>query len=84
MTRIDKYSLDRMKRKGVALSFRCPYCEGARLEMKTAQDLDPLEGIRCYKCKAQIVLDSLSLTVIRERPRPPVKVPHPKTQTTEA
>lgn len=78
MTRIDKYTLDRMRGKGIAISFRCPYCEGARLEMKNPSDLDPLEGIRCFKCKALIVLDSLSVTVIREGV--PVTAPRPATR----
>jgi len=66
VTLIDKYTLDRMRGRGVRLSFDCPYCQGARLEMKDAEGLDPLEGVRCFKCKALVVLDGLSLTVIRE------------------
>ncbi|HYS72344.1 MAG TPA: hypothetical protein VEM95_07965 [Thermoplasmata archaeon] len=70
MTLIDKYTLDRMRGRDVRLSFDCPYCQGARLELKDLQGLDPLEGVRCFKCKALVVLDGLSLTVIREAAPP--------------
>ena len=70
MTLIDKYTLDRMRGRGVRLSFDCPYCQGARLELKDLQGLGPLEGVRCFKCKALVVLDGLSLTVIREAAPP--------------
>lgn len=66
MTVIDKYTLDRMKGRGVRVSLLCPYCQGARLEVHDHEGPDPLEGVRCFKCKALIVLDGLSLTVIRE------------------
>ena len=66
MTRIDKYTLDRLRDRGIRISFNCPYCQGARLELKDPGDLDPLQGVTCFKCKAQVLLDSLSLTVIRE------------------
>ncbi len=66
MTLIDKYTLDRMKGREMRVSFDCPYCQGARIELKDAADLGPMGGVRCFKCKALILLDSLSLTVIRE------------------
>ena len=66
MTLIDKYTLERMRGRGVRISFDCPYCQGARLELKDTKSLDALEGVRCFKCKALVVLDGLSLTVIRE------------------
>ena len=66
MTLVDKYTLDRMRGRGVRISFNCPYCQSARLELKDPEDLDPMEGVRCFKCKALVVLDGLSLTVIRE------------------
>lgn len=78
MTRIDKYGLDRMLRKDVAISFRCPHCEGVRLEMNRPEQLDPLEGIQCFKCKAVIVLDSLSVAVIQEGGRRPAVKPSPR------
>ena len=70
MTLIDKYTLDRMRGRGVRISFDCPYCQGARLELKDLGAVDPLDGVRCFKCKALVVLDGLSLTVIREAARP--------------
>ena len=69
MTLIDRYPLDRLKGRGVRLSFNCPYCQGARLDVVDLEDLDPMHGVTCFKCKALIVLDSLSFTVIRERAR---------------
>lgn len=67
MTLIDKYTLDRMRGRAIRISFDCPYCQGARIELKDAADLGP-DGVRCFKCKAVILLDGLSLTVIREPP----------------
>jgi len=66
VTWIDKYPLDRLRDRGIRLGFNCPYCQGAWLELKSPEDLDPLHGVTCYKCKAVVVLDSLSLTVIRD------------------
>ena len=68
MTLIDKYTLDRLKGRGIRISFDCPYCQGARLELKEP-DVAAMEGIRCFKCKALILLDGLSLTVVREASR---------------
>ncbi len=75
MTVIDKYPLDRMRGRGVRISFNCPYCQGARLELSDLENQDPLEGVRCFKCKALIVLDALSLTVIREPGRGGTRAP---------
>jgi len=66
VTLIDKYTLDRMKGRAIRISFDCPYCQSARIELKDLGDLGPMEGVRCFKCKALILLDGLSLTVIRE------------------
>ena len=67
MTAIEKYTLDRLRSRGIRISFNCPYCQGAWLELKEPKDLEPMQGVTCFKCKAQILLDGLSLTVIRER-----------------
>jgi len=69
VTRIDKYTLDRLRDRGIRISFNCPYCQGARLELKNPEDLDPMQGVTCFKCKALVLLDSLSLTVIRQGAR---------------
>lgn len=71
MTIVDKYTLDRLKGRSVRISLRCPYCQGARLELKNSERLETMEGVRCFKCKALIVLDGLSLTVIREAAHSP-------------
>ena len=63
---IEKYSLDRLQKKGLELSFKCPYCSSARLWMKQKEDLDYWHGVVCPKCQSRIVLDSLTLVALRE------------------
>lgn len=67
---IDKYPLERMQDKGVKLSFECPQCRGIRIEMSNEEDIDFFKGVKCPKCKALILLDSLSVTVVKEGMRP--------------
>jgi DNA-directed RNA polymerase subunit RPC12/RpoP len=63
---IEKYGLDRLQRKGLELSFKCPNCSSARLWMKHREDLDYWQGIVCPKCGAKIILDSLTLVAMRD------------------
>ena len=65
-TVIDKYSLDRLQKKGLEITFKCPYCRSARLFMKQRDELDYWNGVVCPKCGSQVVLDSLSLVVMRK------------------
>lgn len=69
-TSIEKYGLDRLQRKGLELSFKCPNCSSARLWMKHREDLDYWQGIVCPKCGAKIILDSLTIVAMREGPDP--------------
>jgi hypothetical protein len=59
-----------MRDRRVRLSFDCPHCRSGRIEMDDAEDVDYWKGVRCLKCQALIVLDSLSVVVIKERPSP--------------
>ncbi|MFH0816925.1 MAG: hypothetical protein V1934_08960 [Methanobacteriota archaeon] len=65
-TSIEKYGLDRLHRKGLELSFKCPRCNSARLWMKHREDLDFWHGVVCPKCGTKIILDSLTLVVMNE------------------
>ncbi len=66
MKLIDKYPIDRMRDKAVKLSFQCPYCKSWRIEMNRPEDMSLWNGVKCVKCKALVLLDSLSVVVIRE------------------
>ena len=66
MGSIDKYPIDRMADKAVRLSFQCPYCKSWRIEMNCPEDMSMWKGVKCVKCKALILLDSLSVVVVRE------------------
>ena len=66
MKLVDKYPIERMKDKGVKLSFQCPYCKSYRIEMNRPEDLSFFKGVQCVKCKALVLLDSLSIVVVRE------------------
>ena len=69
MTRIDKYTLDRLRDRDLRLAVDCPHCRGTRIELGDLANTAPLQGVTCFKCKALVVLDGLSLTVIRENAR---------------
>ena len=66
MGRIEKYPLERMKDKSVELSFNCPQCIGTRIEMNDSDDISFWKGVKCPKCGSLILLDDLSVTVVRE------------------
>ncbi|MFQ5883472.1 MAG: hypothetical protein ACE5IO_00055 [Thermoplasmata archaeon] len=66
MGRIDKFPLERMRDKEVELSFDCPQCRGTRIQMSDSDDMSFWKGVRCPKCKTLILLDSLSVTVVKE------------------
>jgi DNA-directed RNA polymerase subunit RPC12/RpoP len=64
--RIEKYPLDRMKSKDIKLSFECPQCIGSRIEMNDREDMGSLNGVKCPKCSSLILVDDLSVTVVKE------------------
>ncbi len=66
MKLIDKYPIERMRDKEIKLSFQCPYCKSYRIEMIHQDDVNFWKGVKCMKCKALVVLDNLSVLVIRE------------------
>lgn len=66
MGRIEKYPLERMKDKSIRLSFTCPQCIGTRIEMNDEEDISFWKGIKCPKCESLILLDDLSVTVVKE------------------
>ena len=66
---IGKFSLDRLKDPKMDLRFKCPYCKSAEIHLKNEEELNMWGGTECPKCESQIVLDSLSITVIREKKR---------------
>lgn len=66
MGRIDKYPLERMRDKEVKLSFHCPLCRGTRIQMSDSEDMSFWKGVKCPKCKSLILLDSLSVTIVKE------------------
>jgi len=63
---VDKFPIDRMKDKALKVSFQCPYCRSSRIEMKNPDDVNFWHGVKCVKCKTLVVLDSLSVLIIRE------------------
>ncbi|MEW5937569.1 MAG: hypothetical protein AB1665_07115 [Candidatus Thermoplasmatota archaeon] len=65
---VDKYPLDRLQGRGLELSFLCPYCGRSRIVMRSADALNYWNGVECRKCHCRVVLDSLSLLVLKEMP----------------
>lgn len=55
-----------MKDKSIKLSFNCPQCIGTRIEMNDREDISFWKGIKCPKCESLILLDDLSVTVVKE------------------
>jgi len=67
LTRIlDKISLDRLRDKELKVSLLCPYCKSARIAFAEGGSPGTWEGIDCPKCGAHILLDSLSLVVVKD------------------
>lgn len=70
---LDKVSLDRLKDKELKVTLLCPYCKSIRVSLAATQSTDALEPIDCPKCGAHIMLDSMSLVVIKD----PLAMPRP-------
>jgi len=63
---VDKISLDRLMDRDLKVSLLCPYCKSTRITLTATQTMDSWNGIDCSKCEAHILLDSVSLVVIKE------------------
>ncbi len=63
---VDKVSLDRLRDRELQMSFLCPYCKTARIVLDAAHSTGSLNGIDCPKCGVHILLDSVSIVVIRD------------------
>lgn len=61
MGNITKYDLNKMRTSDLELSFNCPYCRKQRLSMRDNKEYE----IECPKCRCMIILDGLSLAVIK-------------------
>ncbi|OGS48383.1 MAG: hypothetical protein A3K68_00490 [Euryarchaeota archaeon RBG_16_68_13] len=70
---LDKIGLDRLRDKGLRITLLCPYCKSTRLSLDGSKTTEGMEGIDCPKCGAHVMLDSMSIVVIKEAaaaPRP--------------
>ena len=63
---VDKVSLDRLKDRELQVSFLCPYCKSTRISLDSSRSMDSLNGNDCSKCGAHILLDSVSVVVIKD------------------
>lgn len=67
MSRIlDKVSLDRLQDKDLKVSLLCPYCKSVRIALAGGQSTGTWDGVDCPKCGAHILLDSMSVVVIKD------------------
>jgi len=63
---LDKVSLDRLGDKELKISLLCPYCKSTRISLDSTRSTKDWHGIDCPKCGAHIMLDSMSLVVIKD------------------
>lgn len=63
---LDKVSLDRLGDKELRVSLLCPYCKSTRITLSADHKASGWDGIDCPKCGAHILLDSMSLVVIKD------------------
>lgn len=63
---IDKVSLDRLLDKELKITLLCPYCRSTRITLAPEHSTETHESIDCPKCGAHIMLDSLSVVVIKD------------------
>ncbi len=63
---MDKVTLDRLKDRDLHVSFLCPYCRSTRISLDSSRSIDSWNGLDCPKCSAHILLDSLSVVVIKD------------------
>ncbi len=63
---VDKVTLDRLKDRDLQVSFLCPYCKSTRISLDSNQAADTWNGIDCPKCGAHLLLDSVSIVMIKD------------------
>ncbi len=63
---VGKYDLDSLKEPHVQIGFKCPYCKSTRVNMNGKKDVDFWGGVQCPKCGSKVIVDALSVTVIRD------------------
>ena len=63
---VDKVTLDRLKDRDLQVSFLCPYCKSTRISLDSSRSADSWNGVDCPKCGAHLLLDSVSVVVIKE------------------
>lgn len=63
---MDKVTLDRLKDRDLQVSFLCPYCKSTRISLDARQSTDSWNGIDCPKCGAHLLLDSVSVVMIKD------------------
>jgi len=63
---VDKVTLDRLKDRELQVSFLCPYCKSSRISLDSSRSADSWNGVDCPKCGAHLLLDSISVVVIKE------------------
>ncbi len=63
---VDKVTLDRLKDRDLHVSLLCPYCKSIRIALDASRASDAWNGVDCPKCGAHILLDSLSIVVIKD------------------
>lgn len=63
---LDKVNLDRLGDKELRVTLLCPYCKSTRITLDPSRSTQGMQGIDCPKCGAHVMLDSLSLVVIKD------------------
>lgn len=63
---VDKVTLDRLKDRDLQVTLLCPYCKSIRISLDATRATDTWNGMDCPKCGAHILLDSISLVVIKD------------------
>ena len=74
---VDKVTLDRLKDRDLQVSLLCPYCKSIRIALDASRSTDAWNGVDCPKCGAHLLLDSLSIVVIKDAiaPGPAITTP---------
>lgn len=68
MGNITKFGIERLEARHVKLALDCPNCGSARVSL-SGNNGSGIDGVRCPKCRVNIILDSLNLTVVNENIR---------------